>query len=75
MNKIFPLIFIFCFLLFQNGKAQSSDTIVDGHARFTVLTPTLIRMEYSGDSIFENSPSFNVINRNLSVPSYTTQVN
>lgn len=75
MNKIFFPICIFCFLLFYRAEAQSSDVVVDGKARFTVLTPTLIRMEYAGDSTFENRQSFNVINRNLSVPSYTTQVN
>ncbi|MGD0584133.1 MAG: TIM-barrel domain-containing protein [Bacteroidales bacterium] len=56
-----------------SALAQSA-SITDGQARFTVLTPTLIRMEYSGDSLFEDRPSFNIINRNLPTPPFTTRI-
>ncbi|HVV18175.1 MAG TPA: TIM-barrel domain-containing protein, partial [Pseudonocardiaceae bacterium] len=48
--------------------------VVDGHARFQVITPTLIRLEYAGDDQFQDSPTFNVPSRNLPTASYTTDV-
>jgi alpha-glucosidase (family GH31 glycosyl hydrolase) len=39
-----------------------------------VLTPTLIRMEYAGNAVFEDRPTFNAINRALATPAYTTSV-
>jgi hypothetical protein len=48
--------------------------VVDGNARFQVLSPTLIRMEYAGDGAFEDRLTFNVINRDQPPPSYTTGV-
>jgi alpha-glucosidase len=41
-----------------------------GNARFTVLTPALIRMEWSADGRFEDSPSPVFINRRLPVPRF-----
>jgi len=66
---------ILCILFTTAIKAQESNTVVDGNARFTVLTPTLIRTEYTGDGIFENKNSFNITNLNLPTPAYTTTVN
>ena len=40
-------------------------TIVDGNARFEILRPTLIRLEYAADGQFEDRPSLNVVNRRL----------
>ena len=54
---------------------NTTGVITDGKARFNVLTPTLIRMEYSGDGVFEEKNSFNITNLDLSVPSYSTSVN
>jgi hypothetical protein len=51
-----------------------SRAVVDGPARFEVLTPTLIRLEYAGDGRFEDRTTFNVVNRDLPVPRYTTEV-
>ena len=42
-----------------------------GHARFTVLTPELIRMEWAADGKYEDHPSFIVLNRRLPVPHFT----
>lgn len=47
-------------------------TIVSGHARFTVLTPQLIRMEWAADEHFEDRPSMVFLNRHLTVPEFTT---
>src|SRR5579875_39009 len=44
--------------------APRSNTVVDGHARFEVLTPTLIRLEYAGDNHFQDGTTINVVNRN-----------
>ncbi|HYS37323.1 MAG TPA: alpha-xylosidase, partial [Pseudonocardiaceae bacterium] len=52
----------------------ASNVIVDGHARFEVLTPTLIRLEYAGDDRFQDGATFNVPARNLPVPAFTTDV-
>ena len=41
-----------------------------GNARFTVLTPELIRMEWAADGKFEDHASFVFINRRLPVPKF-----
>ena len=48
-----------------SGKAM---VLAGEHARFTVLTPQLIRMEGSEDGIFEDRASLTFINRQLPVP-------
>jgi alpha-glucosidase (family GH31 glycosyl hydrolase) len=58
-----------------NTNVPESNRVTDGNARFTVLTPTLIRTEYAGDGIFETQRSFNIIEHNLPVPAYSTNVN
>jgi hypothetical protein len=51
--------------------ANPKATVVAGDARFTVLTPQLIRMEWSQKGAFEDNPSLLFINRNLPVPNFT----
>lgn len=53
-----------------NPKASDAAVVVAGNARFTVLTPQLIRMEWSEESIFEDKASLTFINRNLPVPQF-----
>ncbi|MEP9381271.1 TIM-barrel domain-containing protein [Nocardioides cheoyonin] len=53
---------------------ERSGTVTDGHARFEVLTPTLIRMEYAGDDAFTDAGTFNVQDRSFPTPAYTTSV-
>lgn len=43
--------------------APRDATVVDGRARFEVLAPTLIRMEYAGDGRFEDRPTFTAVDR------------
>ncbi|HJP74342.1 MAG TPA: TIM-barrel domain-containing protein [Pseudonocardiaceae bacterium] len=62
-----------------SGAAAAPDrrhaqTVVDGHARFEVLTPTLIRLEYAGDDQFQDLSTFNVPSRNFPATPYTTDV-
>ncbi|MDI5965494.1 ricin-type beta-trefoil lectin domain protein [Streptantibioticus silvisoli] len=57
------------------GTAQAAtSTVIDGNARFEVLTPTLVRLEYAGDGAFQDAGTFNAVNRSFPVPSYTTDV-
>ncbi len=56
----------------SKSPVPSPKAVVEaGNARFTVLTPQLVRMEWSKDSQFIDSPSLLFINRNLEVPPYT----
>jgi alpha-glucosidase (family GH31 glycosyl hydrolase) len=51
--------------------ADAKAVIVSGDARFTVLTPQLLRMEWSADGKFEDHASLVFINRKLPVPKYS----
>lgn len=50
--------------------ADPKAVVVEGQVRFTVLTPEMIRMEWSADSKFEDRPSFVALNRELTVPKF-----
>lgn len=55
----------------QNNPIANPDAvIVSGNARFTVLTPEMIRIEYSDKGAFEDRATFAIVNRNLDVPSF-----
>ena len=56
------------------GKAAAQATVISGDARFEVLTPEVIRMEYSPSGSFLDDPTFDILNRNFTVPSYTSSV-
>jgi alpha-glucosidase (family GH31 glycosyl hydrolase) len=65
----------------QGAKAEETHAAADPravvvveHARFTVLTPQLIRMEWAADGKFEDHPSFVFLNRRLPVPQFTKRV-
>jgi hypothetical protein len=51
--------------------AQPPAVVKAGHARFTVLTPQLIRMEWTADRKFEDRPSLVFLNRHLPVPKFS----
>lgn len=51
-------------------KANEKAVVIQGNARFTVLTDRLIRMEWSEDGVFEDRASFGIVNRNLPVPDF-----
>jgi alpha-glucosidase (family GH31 glycosyl hydrolase) len=53
--------------------ADPKAVVVAGHARFTILTPQLIRMEWSADGEFEDHASFVFINRRLPVPKFESK--
>src|ERR1700729_3181945 len=57
-----------------NPIADSRAVVLAGSARFTVLTPQLIRLEWTKDGKFEDHASFAFLNRALPVPQFTRQV-
>jgi len=57
-----------------NPVANPKAVVIVGHARFTVLTPQMIRMEWSADGKFEDHASFVFLNRDMPVPSFTHAV-
>lgn len=60
----------------QNASSLQADkkAIVEAdNARFTVLTPRLIRMEWNSSKSFDDHASFVVVNRKLPVPAYTSK--
>ena len=55
----------------DNPSAAEKAVVAAGkNARFTVLTPQLIRMEWSADGVFEDRASLTFINRELPVPQF-----
>ena len=54
----------------ENPAASSESYVVFGNARFTVLTPRLVRMEWSADGKFEDRATLGIVNRKLDVPAF-----
>jgi hypothetical protein len=73
------LLFVGCPLIAEpanelyNSAADSRAIVICGNARFTVLTPELIRLEWDAQGNFENRPSFVFLNRHLPVPQFTAK--
>jgi alpha-glucosidase len=55
----------------DNPVADPRAVVTVGNARFTVLTPELIRMEWAADGKFEDHASFVFLNRRMPVPAFT----
>ncbi|MEO6549372.1 MAG: hypothetical protein ABIN94_15325, partial [Ferruginibacter sp.] len=77
-NVIFTILLSFAALVSANaqndGHANSKAIVVAGSARFTVLTPRLLRLEWDSTLQFNDQPSFVVINRKLAIPSFTKKI-
>lgn len=54
----------------NNPLANPDATVVCGNARFTILTPNLIRLEYSPSKKWQDNKTLTVVNRNLEVPHF-----
>ncbi|HUJ30016.1 MAG TPA: TIM-barrel domain-containing protein [Candidatus Acidoferrum sp.] len=54
--------------------ADPRAVVTVGHARFTILTPQLIRMEWAADGKFEDHASLVFLNRKLPVPKFDQTV-
>ena len=82
MKKLFSLFCISLLACVSSSARQMTDAsefhpvaseqaqVVSGNARFTVLTPRLVRMEWSEDGKFEDRATLGVVNRNLEVPAF-----
>ncbi|MEK9137517.1 MAG: TIM-barrel domain-containing protein, partial [Bacteroidota bacterium] len=57
----------------NNPAANPEAIVVSDHARFTILTPQLLRMEWSEDAKFEDNASLVFVNRMLPVPRFTSE--
>ncbi len=53
------------------GIAHRSAIVHVGPVRVEVLSPSLLRLEYSPSQHFENSPTVNALNRQMPVPHYS----
>ena len=61
-----------CFAaLAQNPVADPKAQVVEGKARFTVLTPRLLRLEWAADGVFEDRATLAIVNRDLPVPAFS----
>jgi len=61
----------------EGGMVETTpvpNPIVDGAARFTVLSPSLIRVEYAEDQAFTDAGTFNVQARMPATTGFTTDV-
>ena len=56
-----------------NPVADSAAIVTQGHARFTVLTDMLLRMEYAPNDSFTDNATLTFVNRNLPVPAFTVK--
>lgn len=59
---------------FAQAVANRSADVRSGDVRIEVLSPTLLRLEYSPTARFENLPTVNALHRRMSVPPYRAQV-
>lgn len=76
MRKYFTLLLCLALSLgsaAQNPKAKAGAVVQEGNARFTVLTPQLIRMEWNEDGIFEDRATLTIVNRETPVPEFKTR--
>src|SRR4029079_8363810 len=56
------------------SASANDNAVTDGNARFIVLTPTLIRLEYADDLAFQDATTFNAVNRDRPAPPLTTAI-
>src|SRR4051794_18866070 len=61
-------------VLAVGASSASAASITDGKARFEIVTPSLIRLQYAADGRFENGRSQTTEGRLRSAPSFRTSV-
>ena len=54
----------------SNNRKEPKATIIQDNCRFTVLTPRMIRLEWTEDGHFEDRASLVFVNRDLDVPDF-----
>lgn len=77
MFRTFLLFVLVCvgnvFGVSYEPKAKPYSTVISGNARFTVLTPRVIRLEWSESGEFTDSASLTMVNRKLPKVDYETK--
>ena len=65
MKKLLSVLLLFCVggTSAQNPRATPEAVFSDGNVRFTVLTPQLIRMEWSEGGRFEDHATLTFVNQ------------
>ena len=63
------------YLFATNGASKKEAIILGEKYRLTVLTPSLVRLEYSEAGAFEDRATQSVINREFSVPKFSVDRN
>ena len=58
----------------QGQLNEENGVVTDRHVRFQVLTPSLIRLEYSSSGEFEDRPTFFAVERDFAVPEFEARV-
>jgi alpha-glucosidase (family GH31 glycosyl hydrolase) len=58
----------------QDQLRESGGTVTDERVRFQVLTPSLVRLEYSSSGEFEDRPTFFAVDREFDVPEFDSRV-
>ena len=56
-----------------SGKAREESIVAGEKYRITVLTPSLLRLEYSESGVFEDRPTQSVIHRDFSTVPFTVE--
>ncbi|HVP39161.1 MAG TPA: TIM-barrel domain-containing protein, partial [Candidatus Saccharimonadales bacterium] len=57
-----------------NPVADARNVVTDGHARFTLLTPQLVRLEWAADGRFEDRPSLVFLDRHTPPVAFTRRI-
>jgi alpha-glucosidase (family GH31 glycosyl hydrolase) len=73
---IIALLFISSFIFAQkyNPVANEKSVVTVENARFTILNPRVIRMEWMEDGKFEDHASLTIVNRNLPVTEFSKTI-
>ena len=74
LRRLAPLTLILVFLGAAPKAGAHTFIVHDGPARFEVLTPTMIRMEYAQDRRFENAPTLTATRAKLPYARFHTAV-
>ena len=54
-----------------NPAADPASVVSCGRARFSVLSPSLLRLEFSASRVFSDAATLQVVNRRFPVPAFT----
>lgn len=78
--SLFLTLFVLPGVLFHQARARTFTPVahrraevVVGHARFTILFPNVVRLEWSADGHFENRATLLVIHRRFPIPPFKVE--